>query len=89
MSAAAVVNTCPTPAIRRPALRPGGGKTVALTFDDGPGASTQAILDILRQYNVTATFFNIGVNETVRPRPSAPPTPRASCSPTTRGRTPT
>jgi peptidoglycan/xylan/chitin deacetylase (PgdA/CDA1 family) len=39
---------------------PGSGKTVALTFDDGPGASTQQILDILMRYGVRATFFNIG-----------------------------
>lgn len=39
---------------------PGAGKTVALTFDDGPGASTAAILSILESYGVRATFFNIG-----------------------------
>jgi peptidoglycan/xylan/chitin deacetylase (PgdA/CDA1 family) len=42
---------------------PGGGKTVALTFDDGPGASTAAILSILQSFHVPATFFNIGVQE--------------------------
>ncbi len=41
---------------------PGGSKTVALTFDDGPGKSTAAILAILARYRVPATFFNIGVN---------------------------
>ena len=46
---------------------PGGGKTVALTFDDGPGPSTQAILSILESFDVRATFFNIGVNETEWP----------------------
>lgn len=46
---------------------PGSGKTVALTFDDGPGTSTAAILQILQNAHVPATFFNIGVNETVRP----------------------
>ena len=46
---------------------PGSGKTVALTFDDGPGPSTQAIIDILRAYHVPATFFNIGRNEAARP----------------------
>ncbi len=35
-------------------------KTVALTFDDGPGPSTAAIISILEQYRVPATFFNIG-----------------------------
>jgi peptidoglycan/xylan/chitin deacetylase (PgdA/CDA1 family) len=41
---------------------PGGGKTVALTFDDGPGPSTAPIIAVLRQYGVTGTFFNIGQN---------------------------
>jgi peptidoglycan/xylan/chitin deacetylase (PgdA/CDA1 family) len=44
-----------------------GGKTVALTFDDGPGPSTQAILSILESFQVPATFFNIGVHETKWP----------------------
>jgi len=47
---------------------PGSSKTVALTFDDGPGKSTAAILAILARYRVPATFFNIGVN--MPPRPS-------------------
>lgn len=46
---------------------PGRGKTVALTFDDGPGRSTAAILKVLARYRVPATFFNIGVNVAVRP----------------------
>ena len=45
----------------------GGAKTVALTFDDGPGPSTQAIISVLRRYGVTATFFNIGQNAAARP----------------------
>ncbi len=32
-------------------------KTIYLTFDDGPGAQTQKILDTLDKYNVKATFF--------------------------------
>lgn len=47
---------------------PGTGKTVALTFDDGPGRSTFAILRILRKSKVPATFFNLGDNAAVRPR---------------------
>jgi peptidoglycan/xylan/chitin deacetylase (PgdA/CDA1 family) len=39
---------------------------VALTFDDGPGRSTAAILKVLARYRVPATFFNIGVNAAVR-----------------------
>lgn len=42
---------------------PGPGRTVALTFDDGPGASTPQILHILEKAHVTATFFNLGANE--------------------------
>jgi len=46
----------------------GSGKTVALTFDDGPGrASTLAIISVLRAYGVTATFFNIGQNAAAYP----------------------
>ena len=45
---------------------PGEGKTVALTFDDGPGSRTEEVMDILQDAEVTATFFNIGVNEAVR-----------------------
>jgi peptidoglycan/xylan/chitin deacetylase (PgdA/CDA1 family) len=46
---------------------PGGGKTVALTFDDGPGASTEGILQVLEGAGVAGTFFNVGVNQTIRP----------------------
>lgn len=33
------------------------GKSIYLTFDDGPGPYTQKLLDILKKYNVKATFF--------------------------------
>lgn len=33
---------------------------VYLTFDDGPSANTEAILDILDEYQVKATFFVLG-----------------------------
>jgi peptidoglycan/xylan/chitin deacetylase (PgdA/CDA1 family) len=46
---------------------PGGGKTVALTFDDGPGKSTAQILSILSSAQVTATFFNLGENSAAQP----------------------
>jgi len=37
------------------------GKLVCLTFDDGPDATyTPAVLDVLKQKNVKATFFLIG-----------------------------
>ena len=32
-------------------------KNIYLTFDDGPGAYTQKILDTLNKYNIKATFF--------------------------------
>lgn len=32
-------------------------KTIYLTFDDGPGAATSKLLDVLKKYNVKATFF--------------------------------
>ena len=35
-------------------------KKVYLTFDDGPSSNTDAILDILREYDVKATFFVVG-----------------------------
>jgi peptidoglycan-N-acetylglucosamine deacetylase len=34
-----------------------GYRKVYLTFDDGPSANTSEILDILKEYNVKATFF--------------------------------
>lgn len=33
------------------------GKTIYLTFDDGPGPDTGRLLDVLAKYNVHATFF--------------------------------
>ncbi len=39
----------------------GGPRRIALTFDDGPhGTHTITILNILKKYNVKATFFMIG-----------------------------
>ncbi|MFF2349689.1 polysaccharide deacetylase family protein [Kitasatospora sp. NPDC058115] len=37
-----------------------GGRTVALTFDDGPGPATGQVLDLLAQYGARATFCLIG-----------------------------
>lgn len=46
-----------------PADPPPLGKRVALTFDDGPNpTTTPVIMDILRQYNIPATFFVLGMN---------------------------
>ncbi len=60
-------SSCPPPnATALSAVPSNGGRRVALTFDDGPGASTMAILAILQRYHVRATFFNIGANEASR-----------------------
>lgn len=58
---------CPKPGYGPHSHAPGRGKTVALTFDDGPGKTTARILRILRRYHVPATFFNTGHNMPVRP----------------------
>ena len=61
--------TCPKASYGPHFYAPGRGhKTVALTFDDGPGRSTRQILKILRKDKVPATFFNIGENEAERPQ---------------------
>ena len=59
--------SCPAAPYGAQSAAPGSGKTVALTFDDGPGASTARILSILAQYGVPATFFNLGQNMAARP----------------------
>lgn len=43
------------------------GKTVYLTFDDGPTATTSELLNILGKYNVKATFFMLGNNMNQHP----------------------
>ena len=45
---------------------PGAGKTVALTFDDGPTKFTSQVLRILRRNNVRATFFVTGRSAAAR-----------------------
>ena len=34
--------------------------TIALTFDDGPNARTEEVLDALKEMHVKATFFIVG-----------------------------
>src|SRR2546429_2486139 len=48
-----------------PFVRAGGpgAREVALTFDDGPGPYTPAVLSVLEQHHVHATFFAIGKME--------------------------
>jgi peptidoglycan-N-acetylglucosamine deacetylase len=58
--AAAVVHTAP-------AVADVAARTVALTFDDGPGPATPTVLDILRRNDVRATFFVIGQRAAAEP----------------------
>src|ERR1035437_853454 len=45
-----------------------GHKEIILTFDDGPVPGvTNKMLDILRDYNIKATFFVIGKNAKAHP----------------------
>ncbi|MFE9453081.1 polysaccharide deacetylase family protein [Streptomyces sp. NPDC006739] len=46
---------------------PTAGRTVALTFDDGPGQATGQILDLLAQYHAQATFCEIGKQAAANP----------------------
>jgi peptidoglycan/xylan/chitin deacetylase (PgdA/CDA1 family) len=41
---------------------PGGRRSVALTFDDGPSESTPELLDTLNRFGVKATFFQVGAH---------------------------
>jgi peptidoglycan/xylan/chitin deacetylase (PgdA/CDA1 family) len=37
-------------------------RAIALTFDDGPSESTEAILEVLENQSIKATFFQCGLN---------------------------
>ena len=57
-----------SPSLATPGETIGFGRRIALTFDDGPDPSTTpAILDILRGYNLKATFFVIGARAEQHP----------------------
>lgn len=43
--------------VTMPSPTPSTGKTVYLTFDDGPSSYTPQVLDVLDKYGVKATFF--------------------------------
>jgi peptidoglycan/xylan/chitin deacetylase (PgdA/CDA1 family) len=51
---------CPKPARQSVHAAPGSGRTVALTFDDGPSEWTPRILAVLARKRVPATFFDTG-----------------------------
>jgi peptidoglycan/xylan/chitin deacetylase (PgdA/CDA1 family) len=45
-----------------------GGKTCAITFDDGPSLTTEQVLDVLAQHHVHATFFVLATNARRHPQ---------------------
>lgn len=49
-------------AAERPETVYPGGKTIYLTFDDGPGPYTGQLLDVLDRYGVKATFFVVNTD---------------------------
>lgn len=55
------------PAVRGASAQATTQKSVALTFDDGPGAWTPQVLAILKQKRVRATFFVIGRQAAAQP----------------------
>ncbi|MDR1696036.1 MAG: polysaccharide deacetylase family protein [Endomicrobium sp.] len=46
---------------------PRTSKKIALTFDDGPGKATERILEALKEKNVKATFFMVGIQAEKNP----------------------
>lgn len=54
------IEPTPVPSVPNKWSPASGDKTVYLTFDDGPGPSTERVLDVLKQNDVKATFFIIG-----------------------------
>lgn len=45
------------PAVNESEGEQAGDKVAYLTFDDGPSENTEAVLDILKEYDIKATFF--------------------------------
>ncbi len=66
-SQAAPPKECATPASAFVRKAPGPGKTVALTFDDGPAPADAKIAGVLAEYGVHATFFVTGEHSAVDP----------------------
>ena len=54
------IRTVEVHAVPRPEVVTPNKRTIYLTFDDGPSEYTMALLDILDQYDVKATFFVTG-----------------------------
>lgn len=64
----AQAQACPAPPAGFISSAPAvAAKTVALTFDDGPGPYLPQILQVLRDNNVRATFFDTGDRDAIYP----------------------
>ena len=57
----------PLPALPQGTPLTAGGSYVALTFDDGPSDNTTAVLDVLKQYKIKATFFILNYDDNYVP----------------------
>lgn len=55
-----IVTVKKEPVIRQGNINNSGKKVIYLTFDDGPSSYTNELLDVLKKYNVKATFFVTG-----------------------------
>ena len=65
---AARAAVCPAPSAAFISSAPAtAARTVALTFDDGPGPFLPAVLKVLREYDVRATFFDTGAHDAAFP----------------------
>jgi len=56
-NAASAVRTVEVKAVPQPKIVKPEGKVIYLTFDDGPSAYTEDLLEVLREYDVKVTFF--------------------------------
>ncbi|MDH6569707.1 peptidoglycan/xylan/chitin deacetylase (PgdA/CDA1 family) [Streptomyces sp. SAI-117] len=66
-AALAAAGTLTVPAAAAPAQAAACSGYVGLTFDDGPGSGTTALLGSLNQYGLRATMFNTGQNAAANP----------------------
>jgi peptidoglycan/xylan/chitin deacetylase (PgdA/CDA1 family) len=66
-AANAAPKSCPSVSSSVTRFAPGAGRTVALTFDDGPGPETPKVLEILRKHNARATFYQLGSPSVIWP----------------------
>lgn len=57
VSVSRTVSVKKSTATTQPSVVVPNGKVIYLTFDDGPSSHTPKLLDVLKKYNVKATFF--------------------------------